>query len=81
MPILTICSSDTQEMVKAYQHGASAAISLPLDGGELRARAAMGVKSHRLRGHMLNAYRAGRNQSVCDGTTGLYSADFLRQHL
>ena len=30
---------------------------------------------------MLNAYRAGRNQSVCDGTTGLYSADFLRQHL
>jgi two-component system cell cycle response regulator len=81
IPILTICSSDTQEMVKAYQHGASAVISLPLDGGELRARAAMGAKSHRLRGHMLNAYRAGRNQSVCDGTTGLYSADFLRQHL
>ncbi len=81
MPILPICSVDPEHITQAYRHGATAAFSLPLNSDELRARATMGVRSHRLRGHMLNAYRAGENHAMSDGTTGLYSAEFFRQHL
>ena len=81
MPILTICASDPEHIVQAYRHGATAAISVPLDHDEMRARAVMGVRSYRLRGHMLNAYRAGKNHSMSDSITGLYSAEFFRQHL
>ena len=81
MPILTICSADPEHIAQAYRHGATAAFSLPLNGDELRARATMGVRSHRLRGQMLNAYRAGKNHAMSDGTTGLYSAEFFHQHL
>ncbi len=81
MPILTICALDLEHIAQAYRHGATAAFTLPLNGDELRARATMGVRSHRLRGHMLNAYRAGKNHVMSDDTTGLYSAEFFRQHL
>ncbi len=81
MPILTICAPDPEHIVQAYQHGATAATSVPLNKDEMRARAVMGVRSHRLRGHMLNAYRAGKNHSMSDSITGLYSAEFFRQHL
>jgi diguanylate cyclase (GGDEF)-like protein len=81
LPILAIVSTDPEHIIHAYRHGASAAVSLPLNGDELRARATMGVKTHRLRGFMLNAYRAGENNAVIDSATGLYSAEFFHRHL
>ena len=41
----------------------------------------MGVTAHRLRGYMLNAYRAAWRQAVSDSATGLFSVEFFRQHL
>jgi two-component system cell cycle response regulator len=81
MPILAICEQDPDHVVDAYRHGATAAYALPFDSDEIRARVAMCVKSHRLRGYMLNAYRVGGHQAVSDSATGLYSAEFFRQHL
>lgn len=81
MPILAICAANPDHIVEAYRHGATAAYSIPFDGDEIRARVTMGVKSHRLRGYMLNAYRISGHQAVSDSATGLYSTEFFRQHL
>ncbi|MDA0231272.1 MAG: diguanylate cyclase [Proteobacteria bacterium] len=81
MPILAICSGDPDQISVVYRHGATPAYSLPLVGDEIRARVSMGVTAHRLRGYMLNAYRAAWRQAVSDSATGLFSVEFFRQHL
>jgi DNA-binding response OmpR family regulator len=67
MPILAICEQNPDHVIEAYRHGATAAYSLPFDVDEIRARVTMCVKSHRLRGYMLNAYRVGGHPAVSDG--------------
>ena len=81
MPILAICGADPDHAIQAYCHGATAACALPFDGDEIRARVTISVKLHRLRGFMLNAYSVGGHRAVSDSATGLYSAEFFRQHL
>ena len=79
--ILAVCEADSDQIAQVYLHGATPLHSLPVDGDEIRARLTMGVKSYRLRGYMLNAYRAAGRQAVSDSATGLFSAEFFRQHL
>ena len=81
MPILTIFAANPDHIVEAYRRGATAAYSIPFDGDEIHARVTMGVKSHRLRCYMLNAYRISGHQAASDSATGLYSTEFFRQHL
>ena len=81
MPILAFCAAEPDQIAQVYRHGATPTYTLPFDGDEIRARVTMGVKSHRLRGYMLNAYRAAGHQAVSDSVTGLFSAEFFRQHL
>ena len=71
MPILAICAANPDHIIEAYRHGATAAYSIPFDGDEIRARVTMVVKSHRLRGYMLNAYRISGHQAVSDSAAGL----------
>ncbi len=81
MPILVICGDNHAQVTQACRHGAPAAFALPLDSDEVRARVSMGVKSDRLRGYMLNAYRTCGRDSLSDTVTGLYSGEFFRAHL
>jgi two-component system cell cycle response regulator len=82
LPVLYIVPSATPDAIaQAYRNGASEVLRPPLESHALQTRLAIAVRHGQLRGRMLAAYRQRGQLETNDPATGLFTAEFLNQHV